>query len=111
MKPLQIVVCVGPRCSARGNPERLLSHLEALRAQQPDPPLYAATYDCLSRCPAGPNLVVRELPLGSPEPDQPGLLQLSGAQCYFGVYRGLLDRIVEAHRQGHGPLPGRCTPY
>ena len=111
MSAYQIVVCQGPRCCARGRPAELLNHLAALRAERGMHHVFLAGYACLGRCAGGPNLVVRKLPDGSPDPGSPGLYDLDGGLCYFAADRGLLERILEQHCGRHAPIEGRCMAY
>ena len=108
----QLVVCDGPRCSARGQVAEHIQHIES-RAAEPSLAgrLSVGRYDCLSRCPAGPNLVVRELGASDAPPDaRPGMLHLDGGCHYYGLTTDLLDRIIDEHCQER-PIEGRYRRY
>lgn len=108
----QLVVCVGPRCCTRGEPGELMEHAREVIAA--DPALrgrvHLGTFECLARCPAGPNLVVRALLDGSPDPGEPGMAELTGLH-YWGVDEPLLERILREHCGAGVPLAGRQQRY
>ncbi|MGD8860975.1 MAG: hypothetical protein PVI30_13285 [Myxococcales bacterium] len=108
----QLVFCVGPRCCHRGEPDTLMEHARVtiradarLRGR-----VHLGTFECLARCPAGPNLVVRRLPDDSDDPGEPGMRDLTGLH-YWGVDRGLLERILREHCGDDTPLPDRHQRY
>jgi len=107
----QIVVCNGPRCRARGQVGRHLAHVEA-RAGEPQNAgrVGVACYECLSRCPAGPNVLVRNVAPGDDASAPPGMLDLDGGAHYRMATIELLDRIVDEHCQGK-PVVGRYQRY
>lgn len=107
----QLVICDGPRCSVRGRPAALWQHAEALLAGEPDWQLSVASFSCLGRCPAGPNVLVRTLPAAADPSEAPGLFDLDGACHYWAVDHDLLERILRAHCEGRGALAGRHQRY
>lgn len=108
----QIVFCVGPRCCARGEPGELMERARELVRQHAslDGRVHLGTFDCLARCPAGPNLVVRELPQGGGDPGEPGMAELIGLH-YWSVDEALLERILREHCGAGVPLAGRQQRY
>lgn len=113
MKRHQIVVCIGPRCTARRDPTRLLARAE--QRIEADPALAErlslGVYRCLSRCPAGPNVLVRTAADGEQTAWEPGWRELNNAAHYWAVTDGMLDRIIDEHCLGDGPIAGRQQPY
>lgn len=107
----QLVVCDGPRCRLRGRPYALAEHARALLER--DAALAArvdvAHYSCLSRCPAGPNLLVREL--DQAPADEPGLYDLDGGAHYWAADAVVVERVLDEHCGQGQPLPGRWQKY
>lgn len=108
----QLVFCVGNRCCTRGEPGALMEH--AARLRDADATLrgrvHLATFDCLARCPAGPNLIVRPLGPDAPDPGEPGMFDLEGRH-YWGVDEDLLERILREHCRDGAAIEGRQQPY
>lgn len=107
----QIVVCTGPRCRARGQVHKHIAHLEGRIAEPANAGRVGlAHYECLSRCPAGPNVLVRSFTKDEDIAHQPGMLDLDGGCHYHGTTIELLDRILDAHNAGT-PIEGRYQRY
>lgn len=108
----QIVVCHGPRCRARGQVARHVAQLESrITEDAHGGRITVGSYECLSRCPAGPSVLVRELPeCEGPVDPAPGMLDLDGGSHYHAVTGELLDRIVDEHCHGK-PIAGRFQRY
>ena len=66
------------------------------------------SYECLRRCPAGPSVLVRELPeCEGPVDPAPGLPEPDGGGHYHASPGRGLDRHVGGHSPGK-PTGGRC---
>ncbi|MDD9932668.1 MAG: hypothetical protein OXT09_03655 [Myxococcales bacterium] len=108
----QLVFCVGPRCCTRGCPGDLID--QAARVRDADPALrgrvHLGTFDCLARCPAGPNVIVRALGKDALDPGEPGMRDLDGRH-YWSVDEPMLERILREDCRDGRPIEGRHQRY
>ena len=113
MKHHQIVICIGPRCSAKQDPRVLFDRLQARLDHDPDlkEQLHVGSYECLSRCPAGPNILVRPLSTGEAPSPRPGMRDLNDASHYWSVDTAMLDRITDEHCLDECPIKGHHQRY
>ena len=85
--PIEIVVCLGSSCFARGNAENLAIINSHVQSQSLDASVRITGKLCQDECMQGPNLII-------------------GGEIYHGVtaarLRGLLRQLERASRGEHG---------